>query len=165
MKKKISVLAVILMAGFAVLTFQNTAHTGGGMPSPDADSVWSYITKTHDYTDWKFFPGYEGMYPGQSPHGAYLKLYANDSAYQAAKNGESMPDGAILVKENYGKDKKSLMAITTMYKAAGYDPKADDWHWAKLGADGSVMKAGKVAGCISCHKAMGGGDYVVTEPK
>ena len=105
------------------------------------------------------------MYPGQSPHGAHLKLYANDIAYNAAKNGMPMPDGAILVKENYGKDKSTLMAITPMYKASGYNPGAGDWFWAKYGPDGKAMAAGKIDSCISCHEQMGGGDYVVTEPK
>jgi hypothetical protein len=165
MKRTIPVFAVIFIVGFAVLALQNKAYTGGGMPSPDADALWSYITETHDYTEWKFFPGYEGMYPGQSPHGAFLKLYANDAAYRAAKNGEPMPDGAILVKENYGKNKSTLMAITPMYKASGYNPAAGDWFWAKYSPDGKAAAAGKVDSCISCHDSMGGGDYVVTEPK
>jgi len=165
MKKATPILIAIVIAGFATLAFQNTAHTGSKVPEPEADALWSYITETHNYTNWKFFPGYEGMYPGNSPHGAHLKLYANDVAYEAAKKGEPMPDGAILVKENYGKDKKTLMAITPMYKSAGYNPEAGDWFWAKLGPDGKSLAAGKVDSCIGCHKQMGGGDYVVTEPK
>lgn len=164
MKKTATVIVVFIIAGFAFIAMQNTAHTGGGMPAPNAESVWSHISKA-DYTQWKFFPGYEGIYPGQSPHGAYLKLYANDIAYNAAINGEPMPDGAILVKENYGKDKSTLMAITPMYKASGYNPGAGDWFWAKYGPNGKAMAAGKVDSCISCHESMGGGDYVVTEPK
>ena len=165
MKKKTSLLVSFFIVGIAVLGFQGTAFTGGGMPGPSADALWSYISQTHDYTDWPFYPGYEGMYPGESPHGAHLKLYANDLAYEAAKNGQPMPNGAILVKENYGKDKQTLKAITTMYKVDGYNEDAGDWHWAKLSPNGEAMAAGKVASCIGCHKQMGGGDYVVTEAK
>ncbi|MBS3732002.1 MAG: cytochrome P460 family protein [Desulfobacterales bacterium] len=164
MKKTIAVAVAVIVSGFAFIALQDTAYTGGTMPAPDAESVWDYITQK-DYTQWKFFPGYEGMYPGQSPHGAHLKLYANDIAYDAAKNNRPMPEGAILVKENYGKDKSSLMAVTPMYKVSGYNPGASDWFWAKYGPDGKAMAAGKVDSCISCHEAMGGGDYVVTEPK
>jgi hypothetical protein len=153
------------IAALAVLACQTTALSGGSMPEPEADALWKYISQTSDYTDWKFYPGYEGMYPGQSPHGAHLKLYANEKAYKAAKNGDPMPDGAILVKENYGKDKQTLMAVTPMYKVSGYNPEAGDWFWAKMGPDGEQMAAGKVQSCISCHKQMGGGDYVVTEAR
>lgn len=164
MKKTIAVAVAVIFSGFAFIALQGTAYTGETMPEPGAESVWNHITEK-DYTQWKFFPGYEGMYPGQSPHGAHLKLYANDIAYDAAKNDRPMPDGAILVKENYGKDKSTLMAVTPMYKVSGYNPGAGDWFWAKYGPDRKAMAAGKVDSCISCHESMGGGDYVVVEPK
>lgn len=121
------------------------------LPSTDPGAFWNYITRESNYTAWRFFPGKEGIYPGQSPHGAYLKVYVNDVAYQAAKEGRPMPYGAIIVKENYGKDQKTLMAVTPMYKVAGYNPDGGDWFWAKYGPDGKVMAAGKVQGCIQCH--------------
>ena len=55
-----------------------------------------------------------------------------------------MPDGAIIVKENYGKDKEKLMAITQMYLKKGCNPDAGDWFWAKYGPEGEVMSSGKV---------------------
>jgi hypothetical protein len=163
MKTRTFALIPAAVSVLACAVFICTAWAGGGMPEPAADSLWSYITRTHDYRNWQFYPGYEGMYPGKSPHGAHLKLYANEAAYEAAKNGRSMPDGAILVKENYGKDKETLKAITPMYKSDGYNTEAGDWFWAKLGPDGEAMAAGKVQSCIACHEQMGGGDYVVTE--
>lgn len=164
MKKTVQIFIVLIVSAFAIAVLQPTANSGDAMPEPEAGAFWDYITEA-DYTQWKFFPGYDGMYPGQSPHGAHLKLYANDIAYKAAKEGQPMPDGAILVKENYGKDEKTLMAITPMYKVDGYNPDGGDWFWAKYGPDGSAAVSGKVDSCISCHKAMGGGDYVVVEPK
>ena len=103
------------------------------------------------YQKWHFFPGKEGIYKGRSPHGAFLKVYVNELAYKAAIKDLPMPDGAIIVKENYGKDKKTLMAVTPMYKVKGYNPDAGDWFWAKYGPDGKVMAAGKIKGCIRCH--------------
>jgi hypothetical protein len=63
-----------------------------------------------------------------------------------------------------------------MYKReSGYDPDNQNWFWAKYTPGGGLhvkeakgMKiklAGRVAkgkseGCISCHRAAGGGDYV-----
>lgn len=164
MKKRISVLTIVIVVGLVTFPVGNMACMSVKAVSPQAEPFWQYLTKK-SYRQWRFFPGHTGMYPGKSPHGAYLKLYANDLAYKATKNNEPMPEGAILVKENYGKDQSTLMAITPMYKAAGYNPEAGNWFWAKYGADGKVMTSGKVDSCISCHREMGGGDYVVTDPK
>ncbi len=123
----------------------------GDMPGADAASLWEFITKTKPYTKWELWPGRDGIYKGTFPHGAHLKLFANKIALEAAKAGKVMPPGAIVVKENYGKDGATLMAVTPMYKIAGFNPEADDWFWAKYKADGSVEKSGKVEGCIKCH--------------
>ena len=50
---------------------------------------------------------------------------------------------------------KTLGAVTVMYRVNGYDPDAGDWFWAKYKADGSIAKAGKVAGCIGCIGCIG----------
>ncbi len=141
---------LIVLASLVALTAL-PAVAGCPQPPASAQAVWTTITQTDPYTHWAFFPGLEGMYPGKSPHGAYLKVYVNDTALKAAKEDKPMPYGAIIVKENYGKDKKTLMAVTPMYKVKGYNPQAGDWFWAKYGPGGKVMKAGKVKGCIKCH--------------
>lgn len=164
--KKSMVLCLIMTAGIMMLfACQRFGAEEKQMPAPMASQFWGYITTTSPYTQWNYFPGYEGMYPGQSPHGAYLKLYVNDIAYDAIENGDPMPDGAMLVKENYGEDQKTLMAVTPMYKVEGYNADGGDWYWAKFGPDGTAMESGKVASCIECHKAGGGDDYLITEPK
>jgi len=61
-----------------------------------------------------------------------------------------LPDESIIVKENFGPDKK-LAAITVMYKEKGYDPAHNDWFWAKYQPDGTIDAEGKVKGCIDCH--------------
>ncbi len=164
--KKSTVGICILIVSIAMLFA--CQHYGGKekqLPSPMAGQFWNYITETSSYTQWDYFPGYEGMYPGESPHGAYLKLYVNDIAYEAIENGEPMPDGAILVKENYGKDQKTLKAITPMYKVEGYNPEGGNWYWAKFGPGGTALESGQVASCIQCHKTAGGDDYLITEPQ
>ena len=167
MKKLAMVGAVLvwLLISFSCQQNKRVSYHKPPTGEPEAQGVWKYITDTNPYTQWRFFPGYEGIYPGQSPHGAYLKLYVNDPAYRAAKNKTAMPDGAILVKENYGKDKQTLKAVTPMYKVDGYNPPADDWFWAKYGPKGKVMAAGKVNSCIQCHRSAKGDDYLFTEPK
>ena len=151
--------AIIGCTVFAI--FAGVLTAGENMPPTEAQPFWKYITETKPYTQWSFWPGKEGMYPGTSPHGAFLKLYANDIAIEAAKAGQPMPDGAIIVKENYGPDKEKLMAITPMYKVEGYNPDGEDWFWAKYGPDGSVDTAGKVDSCINCHK--NASDYLFTK--
>lgn len=156
-----------LTAGLALMVAAvfTVAIAGETKPGPDADELWTHITQESPYEGWGFWPGYVGVYPGKSPHGAYLKLYANPAALQAARKGESMPDGAILVKENYGKDKTTLMAVTPMYKIKGYNPDGGDWYWVKYGPDGKALAAGQPKGCIKCHGVKKDNDWLFTDPK
>ena len=81
-----------------------------------------------------------------------------------------MPIGSIIVKENYGEDKKTLMAITVMYRARGYDREHKDWFYIKYNPDGTVAKTpankgskpiyGRFSSCINCHEGAAGGDYL-----
>jgi hypothetical protein len=73
-----------------------------------------------------------------------------------------MPDGAIIAREHYGKDKKTLMAVTPMYRIKGYNPEGGDWYLGKYGADGSVQKAGKAKGSIQCHNVKKADDWIFT---
>lgn len=119
-------------------------------------------------------------YTGVHPHGAIL-----ETLHQTVSvNGHT---GLAIVKRNYGGEDVSidnvarnratyLKAVTVMYKReSGYDPDNQNWFWAKYTPGGGLhvkeakgMKiklAGRVAkgkpeGCISCHRAAGGGDYV-----
>jgi hypothetical protein len=162
--KKVYWIGIVMIIGVLFVFAGLQAGQDKEMPPAEAEAFWTYITETHPYMQWDFFPGYDSMYPGESPHGAYLKLYANDIAIKAANAGEPMPDGAILVKENYGENQKDLMAITPMYKKKGYNPEGGDWFWAKYGPDGSVETSGKVDGCIQCHKAAHK-DMIFSQPK
>ncbi len=156
------IVAFTLMSLVACAGYQTS---GEKLPSTDAKEFWSYITQTNPYKSWGHFPSYDGIYPGKSPHGAYLRLYANPAALKAAREGRSMPDGAIIVKENYGKDKSTLMAVTPMYRVKGYNPEGGDWFWGKYGPDGTVMAAGKPKGCIECHGTQKSNDWLFTKTK
>lgn len=124
---------------------------------------WNYLQQAQ-YRNWAPLAGQtDGFYPGNSPHGEKVKLYANRSA---AAHGDAPPFGSILVKETYDASGKSLMAITVMYRSKGYDPENGDWVWTKFEPDGEVsvmngMKlTGKVGMCAQCHKSAEGGDFV-----
>lgn len=115
-------------------------------------------------------------YQGVHPHGAIL-----DTIERKVTVGNNT--GVAIVKRNYGgkgvsksevanNPGKWLKAVTVMYKRSGYDPEDKDWFWVKYSPKGEVLKnpkgmplAGMVgkganAGCIACHKAAPGGDFV-----
>ena len=56
----------------------------------------------------------------------------------------------------------TVAAITVMYKVEGYDPANNDWYWVKRLADGTIEVQGRGAGCIGCHGAQKGNDYIFT---
>ncbi|CAG34929.1 cytochrome P460 family protein [Desulfotalea psychrophila] len=151
MKKIIACLIVIFTCSLCASLA--SAH----MPSATADGLWKKISKESSYKNWSFWPDHKGMQPGRAPHGPFHKVYVNDQALTS----EHVPGhyGAIVVKENYGKDKK-LKAITVMYKVQDANPVAGDWLWAKYSPSGKAAKFGKVRGCINCHSARADNDYI-----
>jgi hypothetical protein len=118
-------------------------------------------------------------YKGIHPHGAILTTATS----AVTVDGH---EGIVIVKKNYGgegvsvesvaKDPaKHLKAVTVMFqREEGYDSDNQNWFWAKYKADGKLHKndkdmklAGRVAkgkpeGCIACHSAAPGGDYLYT---
>ena len=137
----------------------------GEMPPADGAALWKYITRDNPYTEWEHWPGLPGIYKGTPPHGAFLQIFLNKPALEAARAGKVMPAGSIVVKENYGPDKTTLMAVTSMYKVDGYNPPDDDWFWTKHKADGSVEKEGRVKGCIGCHGAVKKTNWIFNKVK
>lgn len=141
-----------------------------GMPVVETfeTKFWNYLQRSH-YKNWAPVPGRSGaVYAGQSPHGANLKMYLN----RTAAGTIASPDyGSIIVKENYGPDAKTLMAITVMYKTRrDYDAQNGDWYYVKYNPNGTVATTppdkgsmlikGKFASCIECHSGANGEDFV-----
>ncbi len=138
------------------------AMTQVQLPDTTATAVWSYLQSVDYRANWRLWPGKGQLYTGRDPHGALLTTYANAAAHSAVTNKSgSMPAGAIIVKENFMPD-SSLAAVTVMYKVSGYDPTNANWFWSKHGPDGAVEAAGRVQGCIACHGAQRGNDFVFT---
>ncbi|GAB4145745.1 MAG: hypothetical protein Tsb009_18040 [Planctomycetaceae bacterium] len=145
---------------------------GRAVPQTFEGRFWNYLQTVY-YRNWAPAPGQGAdMYPGQSPHGAHLKMYLNRIA---AANPKTLPHGSIIIKENYGKDKKTLMAVTVMYRTKGYDPAHNDWYWVKYNPDGTVARtppakgnvpiAGRFKSCIECHSSAKGKDFVFVNDK
>jgi hypothetical protein len=142
-------MVLFLMSFFVFSAFLSRA--GENLPPADGEKFWTYSSKTNPYKSWGMWPDHETMHPGHSPHGAYVKLYGNDIALKAAKAGKPMPYGAILVKENYDKDQKTLMETTG--SGQKYSP------------SGTPMQVGKVGGCMNCHSVQKSRNWIFTEQK
>ncbi len=165
-------LLVILVAAL-ILNFTDLSGAQGKSekkPSGPAQvkasgpDLWQYLQKSDFEKNWKMWPGKNALYPGKEPHGALLTTYVNDAAYKAVEGKKGkLPNGSIIVKENYTQDKK-LEAYTVMYKSKGFNPKADDWFWASYDPDGKVKGAGKMEMCIQCHGKNKANDYIMTAP-
>lgn len=137
-------------------------------PEEFHEALWQFLTTGNsDYHRWDTLPGSpKDMYAGDSPHGAYLQLYANSVA---RGNAEELPHGSVLVVENYDDDQQTLLEITVMYRSEDYDTDHNDWYWIKYLPDGSVATtppedgsqpiAGRHSSCIECHAGADGEDY------
>jgi hypothetical protein len=140
----------------------------------DAQKVWTASVEAG-------FVGKDSIvtrpYKGIPPHGLILELMEKDVTIDGHK-------GALVIKKNYGGNglsiddvisnpEKYLKAVTIMFKReAGYDAENKNWFYGKYNPDGSLQKnpkdrelAGRVAkgaptGCIACHKAAPGGDFI-----
>ena len=134
------------------------------MPDTTAASVLAYLDEVDYQESWELWPGLGEKYQGGEPHGMLLTTYLNPAAFDALEGLEGvMPDGAIIIKENYTPE-GNLAASTIMYKKSGYNPAHNDWFWVKALADGTVEKEGMVEGCQNCHGDVKENDYVWTGP-
>ncbi|MCB2192214.1 MAG: cytochrome P460 family protein [Deltaproteobacteria bacterium] len=151
-------LFLALLAAHLALT-PGVAFAGQNkMPPPHAQELWSYITKTSPYTKWGQWPDYRGVHPSRSPHGPYNRVYVNQAGLSSTK--PPLNYGTIQVKVSQTKGGK-VKNVVAMYKVKGYNPKAGDWFWAMYTPQGRPLAAGKLAGCIRCHGAMGDNDHVL----
>jgi hypothetical protein len=134
------------------------------MPAADGQALLDHITKTDPYAKWDLMPGTTRMRQGREPHGALQNVYVNKAALKAITDkAGAMPDGAIIVKENYMPDQK-LGSVTVLYKKKGFNPEAGDYMWLKYGADKKILAQGKPAPCIGCHAQAKANDYVILAP-
>jgi len=153
-RKKLIVKCLVVAMTLGVVSFT----VAESMPEPDGDALWHHISKVSPYTEWSFWPDHQGMQEGNAPHGPFHKSFVNKQALES--KSAPLQYGAIQVKENYSPDHE-LKALTVMYKVEGYNSEGGDWFWAKYSPDGETLKAGKIAGCIGCHRGRADNDFVL----
>jgi cytochrome c553 len=103
-------------------------------------------------------------------------LYANPVAIKAAKEGKPLPDGSVLVLEQFaakqGPDKKPItgangffepdrfVAYAVMERGAGWGKdipemlRNEDWNYAVFTADKKLRPGVNQAECLACHKPL-----------
>lgn len=129
-------------------------------PPANGTAIIEYITEGNDYRQWPLFPNKDALYPGKHPHGSLLITYVSPKTMFALQGKQArLPDGTIIVKENYTLQKK-LKATTVMYRLDGYNPEAGDWFWLKYAPDQTILEEGKVEGCIKCHQTVKDNDWI-----
>jgi len=153
---------VLCASAFAIHDTQ-PAETQLTMPGANASELYRYIMKSDPYDQWELWPGKGKLYKGSHPHGSFLTTYVNGGAYSSAQKKTAMPDGAIIVIENYTADQK-LYALMVLYKIKGYNPEKGDWFWARYEPDGEEVASGKVDSCIACHENRKDNDYIFMGP-
>lgn len=171
----ICALGIVLVTGCQRSADERPAETAPAaapmaeLPDTTGAAVWAYLQKAAYRDNWTLWPDRGELYKGQEPHGMLLTSYLNDAALQAlTSRAGTMPDGAIIIKENYMPD-STLAAVTVMYKVAGYNPDHNDWYFTKHLPDGTLDKApngmsleGRLPGCQACHSAKKDNDYIYT---
>jgi len=176
--------ATVVSAGD--VTEQSRAETqppfGGQMNVEYAQALWDALA-ARDLVGENVIRTYP--YEGNHPHGQALEYIET----MVSVDGQ---DGLVMIKKNYGGEgdfdalkegvlndrMANLSSVTVMYqREAGYDPDHQDWYWAKFQPNGELENnpkgmslAGRVAkgmnkGCIACHTAAPGGDYVFTHDR
>lgn len=155
-------IGVLVLAAVPLVAQAMSHGNERDLPPADGKALYTYITETQPYQEWKLWPGTTEFYKGTQPHGALLSTYVNPTAFRAFQywRGE-LPGDSIVVKENYTPDKE-LAAVTLMYKKKGYAPEAGDYFWLKYAPDGTIQAEGKVQSCIGCHRTAKGGDWLFT---
>lgn len=110
------------------------------------------------------------------------KMYINPQAHEAARAGEDLPDGTILIMEDHNGKKnadETLMtdadgrligedAVTNLFvmeKRAGWETDNGHWEYAWFLPDGSRKADAKFEGCFSCHANRSERDFNFTYSK
>jgi hypothetical protein len=162
-KMKRNLVSPVLLIFLIILIVATSACevTQTEKPEVDAEALWTHISSETPYKEWSLWPG-TGEYSEATVHASYVTTYVNDVAKKAIEEKRgTLPDGTIIVKENYKAD-KTLGAIAVMKKVEGYNPEVNDWYFAKYKPNGEVDKEEKISKCTGCHGAVSENDYIYT---
>jgi cytochrome c553 len=126
------------------------------------------------------FLRYRTTYPGNQVR----YLYANDTAVQAARAGEALPDGSYLIVEIFARQQDAdgnpildgdgqpvageRTGYNVMAREAGWGDRVpsllrnENWLYANLDARGNVNTGANQAACLACHVPLTQDSYMFT---
>ena len=127
---------------------EGSISAAAAQPDTTGAAMWAYLQEVDYRSNWQVWPDKGELYTGQVPHGMLLTTYVNDVARRAVTTQPgSMPDGAIIVKENY-------MPFFTKHLPSGELDQTPN---------GMPME-GRLPGGQACHAAVRANDYIFTSP-
>lgn len=102
--------------------------------------------------------------------------WANDMAWQAAKAGQKLPAGSVLIVANHAAEPDgqggwragALRSYSGMESRAGWGEgvpallRNGDWHYGLFAADGAPRLGGLHPRCLACHQPKSEDSYVFT---
>lgn len=97
------------------------------------------------------------------------ELYTSRESIEAAKKGLPMPDGTIILMEDYRDGR--LFRYVAMEKRLGWgerhqeDIRNGDWEFQSFAPDHTVNRSENVMRCMSCHKGQADTDYLFTRER
>ncbi|MFT6499962.1 MAG: hypothetical protein ACJASQ_000069 [Crocinitomicaceae bacterium] len=153
-----------------------------GLPDATGKDVLNYVMYMKPYKYWGTWSDpqwndFSKPSKGENPHGNFIRVFVNDIALKAYKDDPSisiLPEGSIVLKENYSTPDSSFMKnkavqpselieLTIMYKAKDENGTLK-WFWMKTPPNGPFDSASfNQQGCISCHTLWhGNGDGMLS---
>jgi len=94
------------------------------------------------------------------------ELFVGREAVEAAKRGQPLPEGTVIMLEDYREGR--LYRYVVMEKRAGWgdaypaDLRNGDWDYREFRADKTPNPAEDGTRCLACHKSQAGNDFVFT---
>ncbi|MDX2018980.1 MAG: hypothetical protein SF187_01970 [Deltaproteobacteria bacterium] len=153
-----------LVAFFAIIAIaacgnddgQDTDSPSGPALQESSAETRSVLALTTSYRDWPTFAENPTLKPSPTHNNMHVISYYNDVVGQAmASKTLPLPDGALIVKENWAAPTDAgPMALTIMHKQGA------DWYWCQVTPDGKVflddkgapLEGKSVTMCTTCHQ-------------
>ncbi len=94
------------------------------------------------------------------------EIFAGETAIAAARAGQPMPDGTVIMMEDYRDGE--LYRYIAMEKRAGWgkaypeDARAGDWEFREFRPDRTPNPSEDGSRCMSCHQSQARNDFVFT---
>ena len=150
----------------ATLWSELPAASAAAAPSPSVAAIRSRMQFPRDFP--KGFVLYRTE-PG-AEEGSVVKRYANEPALRAARAGQPLPSGAIIIVENHAAqaDAGGSPSYAGMESRAGWGGaiprllRNGDWDYALFGADRVRRDSLNQASCLACHQPKSSDSHLFT---